>query len=131
MGISSPIAGIRRMSSLACSLASLDFSSAKAVFTALLILVTGLLFLGIPIGVLMLLLDFKLPEGKYEASCSFKSHSYLADWGLRKCFLNIFSLQCSRCWDTGQLTDKEEKWRREKKQKEITLVVSFNGLFLS
>lgn len=128
MGISSPIAGIRHMYSLAFSLAILDFSSAKAVFTALLILVTGLLFLGIPMGVLMLLLEFRLPEGKYEASCSFMSHSYLADWGLRKCFLNIFLLQCCRRWDTGQLTDKEEKQRREKKQKETTLVVSFNEM---
>lgn len=111
MGISSAIVGIRRMSSLVCSLAILDFSSAKAVCTALLILVGGLLFLGIPVGVLTLLLDFRLTEGKYQISCSSMFHSHLADWGLQEMLLEYIFVAVLQTLDTGRLTDKEEKGR--------------------
>lgn len=78
MGISSPIVGIMHMSSLACSLVILSPSSAflkQFSLSALLVLVTELLFLAIPRHVLSLLLDFRRTEGKSKVSCNFMSHS--------------------------------------------------------
>lgn len=93
MGISSPIVGIMHMSSLACSLVILDSGSAfLKQFAPPPNLLTVLLFLGSPVSILSLLLDFRHTEGKYEISCSFMSHSAPAEWGLSKRLLNMFCI---------------------------------------
>lgn len=123
MGISSAIVGIRRMSSLVCSLAILDFSSAKAVCTALLILVKWAFVF------------------RYSRRCLNSPAGLQAHWGQISSFLQLYVsftpsrsgapgnaswiYFCCSAVDTGYWTVDRQGGKRKvrEEKKEITLVV--------